>query len=106
MADLNVSTQALTEHAGQVATLMGDVRDAAAYGDQAFDVRAFGIIGSTWSWVLKAWCDDAKNLVDTTASAGTAMSTALTEMATAYDQHDAAGSAEFTKIQGALGGGS
>jgi hypothetical protein len=103
MADLEVTSADLNNHAAQVEALMSAVRGAAAYGDQAFDVRAFGLIGSSWSWILQAWTQDAKNLVDTTADTGNALAAAMREMATAYDQHDAASARTFSQIQDTMG---
>ena len=49
MADIEVSAAALTQHASEIDTYMTALREAAASGDQSFDLRAFGLIGSTWS---------------------------------------------------------
>jgi hypothetical protein len=103
MADIDVSVEALNKHASEIDTYMSALREAAAYGDQAFDLRAFGIIGTTWSQVLHVWCSDAKNMVDASADAGTKIATAMREMATSYEDQDTQHAATFTKIQQQLG---
>lgn|SRR5579875_408949 len=104
MTDIQVSAEALTSHAGEVDALMQALQQAAAYGDQAFDLRAFGLIGSAWSQILHVWTSDAKNLVDSSAGAGNQIATAMREMAASYTAQDTAGAQSFQKLSDALGG--
>jgi hypothetical protein len=103
MADIDVSVEALNRHASEIDTYMSALREAAAYGDQAFDLRAFGIIGTTWSQILHVWCSDAKNLVDASADSGGKIAAAMREMAQSYESQDTQHAGAFEKIQQQLG---
>jgi hypothetical protein len=103
MADLDVSVEALNKHAGEIDTYMSALREAAAYGDQAFDLRAFGIIGTTWSQILHEWCGDAKNLVDASADSGQKIAAAMREMAASYTDQDTQHAGAFEKLHQQLG---
>jgi hypothetical protein len=83
---------------------MNALRSAAAYGDGAFDLRAFGIIGSAWSQILQAWTTDAKNLVDSSADAGNQIAAAMREMAASYTAQDGSSAQSFQQISDGLGG--
>lgn len=104
MSDIDVSPGALREHATQVDTLMDQLKEAAADGDGLFDLRAFGLIGSTWSQILHLWCTDAKNHVDTSAAAGHSIAEAMREMAASYEQQDQQHSQTFRAIDAQLAG--
>ena len=83
---------------------MNELRSAAAYGDGAFDLRAFGLIGSTWSQILHLWTTDAKNLVDSSADAGNQIAAAMREMAQAYTSQDSSSAQTFSQISDSFGG--
>jgi hypothetical protein len=103
MADIEVSAAALTQHASEIDTYMTALREAAAAGDQSFDLRAFGLIGSTWSSVLQLWCSDAKNLVDTSADSGQQIASAMREMAESYAAQDSSSAQTFSQLHSQLG---
>jgi hypothetical protein len=86
MADgeIQVTPQALTQHAADVKSFMADLNSACSSAGDDFDIQSFGIIGESWSWILKNWTDSASSFLKTTTAAGEHVSEQLTKMSTAY----------------------
>jgi hypothetical protein len=101
---IEVSPQALTRHAQDVRAFMGYIDDAANSAGDDFDVQAFGIIGMSWSWILKNWTDSAQNFVKQAAGAGHHVADQVAEMATTYQHTDDAGRKSFDSIRQGMDG--
>lgn len=86
MADgqIEVTPEALNQHARDVKGFMAEINSAASSAGDDFDVQAFGVIGMSWSWILKNWTNSANNFIKTTTAAGDHVSEQLGNMSTAY----------------------
>jgi uncharacterized protein YukE len=96
---IEVTPEALHQHASDVKNFMEDLNSASASAGDDFDVQAFGIIGMSWSWILKNWTDSAANFLKTTTSAGEHVSDQLTKMATNYTDTETANAQTFSQIK-------
>jgi Excreted virulence factor EspC, type VII ESX diderm len=101
MADgqIEVTPEALHQHAADVKSFMADLDGASSSAGDDFDIQAFGLIGMSWSWILKNWTDSASGFLKTTTSAGEHVSDQLTTMATNYTDTETGNAQSFAAIK-------
>lgn len=100
MADeIDVTPEALTRHAEQVRTFMGYLDGAADSAGDDVDVQAFGIIGMSWSWILKNWTDSAQAFTRAATAAGHHVADQVAGMATTYQDAETANGQAFDQLR-------
>lgn len=95
---IDVSPQALHKHADDMRTFMGYMESASDSAGDTFNVEAFGVIGMSWSWILRNWTQDAKTFVQQATEAGHHVADQVSGMANAYTEQDTAGQKQFEDI--------
>src|SRR5689334_6972727 len=93
-----ISPEELESHEEQVRELMSNIQGASSGAFETLDVNAFGVVGMTWSWALHHWTGAAEASLGQAVDAGNHVADQLKGMREAYQQHDEAAAARFTKI--------
>ena len=96
--EVQISPAELESHEKDVRDLMSMISGATGSAFEPFDINAFGLIGSTWSWSLHYWTDGAHNAVKQAVAAGNHVADQLKAMRETHVENDNAHAAEFTKI--------
>ena len=93
-----ISPDELESHEHDVRELMSNIQGATSGAFEPFDINAFGLIGSTWSWSLHYWTDAADTSIKQAVDAGNHVADQLKEMREAYVAHDTEAASRFSKI--------
>jgi hypothetical protein len=99
MADgYKIEHASLDKHEQDIRQIMEQVSGAVGTVREPFDVQAFGVIGSTWSWGLNDWIKGHTGCVDSAVKAGNGVADSVKKMNDNYKQNESDVAGSFTSI--------
>lgn len=103
--EIDLSVEALREHAGQVRSFMGELSGATEAASDTLDLQTFGIACIGPAQILQIWISAADSYIKTARAAGDNIAGALNQMAASYEQHETDTAQSFCSIDDSMSGG-